>query len=88
MAINIKDTITKEIMQDGVEAMAFDEVREVGAEEVFEIGGISGANAVGEVEETGDLESEGRGGGEHVSDPVMETVAVLDKTNEVSNEWI
>lgn len=88
MAINIKDTITKEIMQDGVESMAFHKIVKVGAEKVVQIGRISSANAVREVQETSYLESKRRGGAEHVSDPVMKTVAVLDQSNEVSDERI
>lgn len=88
MTINIKDTITKKITEDRVEAIAFYEVGEVGSKEVLNISWISSANAVGEVEETSDLESQGRSGGEHVSDPVMKTVAVSNESKEVSNEWI
>ena len=88
MAINIKDTITKEIMQDRVESMAFHKIVKVGAEKVVQIGRISSANAVREVQETSYLESKRRGGAEHVSDPVMKTVAVLDQSNEVSDERI
>lgn len=88
MTINIKDTITKKIMEDRVEPVAFNKVGEVGSKEVLNISGISSANAVGEVEEASDLESKGRSGGEHVSDPVMKTVAVSNESDEVSNEWI
>lgn len=44
-------------MEDGGVTVAFDVVREVGTEEVVEVGGVSGANTVGEVEKAVDLES-------------------------------
>lgn len=55
---------------------------------MLEVGGVGGADAVGEVEEAVDLESESWGGGEHVGDPVMEAVAVTEEADDVSDEWV
>lgn len=78
VAIDIKDSISKEFMEDVMEARAFDVVGEVGGEEVVNVEGIGSADAVGGVEEGVDLESEGRGSGKHVSNPVVEAVAVAE----------
>ena len=61
-----------------MEARAFDVVGEVGDEEVGDVEGIGSADAMGGVEEGIDLESEGRGCGKHVRNPVVEAMAVAE----------
>ena len=34
------------------------------------------------------MECERRGGGKHVGYPIVETVAVAEETDEVSDEWV
>lgn len=85
MTIDIENTITKEFIEDAVEARAFDVVWEVQVEEVFEVCGVCGADSMGEVKEGTDSESRRWGLGEHFGDPVMESMAVSKEACEVSN---
>lgn len=78
VAIDVKDSISKEFMEEVMEAGAFDVVGEVGDEEVVDVEWVSSADAMGGVEEGVDLESEGRGSRKHVSNPVVEAVAVAE----------
>lgn len=59
-----EDAMAEEIWEDGVEALAFDVVGEVGAEEMVDDGGVGFADAVVEAERAGDLDGVGWGGGE------------------------
>ncbi|KAI3828988.1 hypothetical protein L1987_03101 [Smallanthus sonchifolius] len=69
-------------LEDGGVTAALDVVMEVGAEEVFEV------DAVREAEKAVNLESDRRGGGEHVCDLIVEAVAVAEESDEVSDEWV
>lgn len=55
--VDVEDAVAEELGEDVVEARAFDVVLEVGVEEVIDVGGVGGADAMGEVEEGADLES-------------------------------
>lgn len=88
ITITIKNTTTKKLLQNGRVPVAFDVVIEIWSEDVFNGGGVGGANAVREAEETGDLESEWWGCWEHVGDPVVEAVAVAEEADEVADEWV
>ncbi|KAJ0483097.1 hypothetical protein HanRHA438_Chr13g0619171 [Helianthus annuus] len=88
VTVGVEYAVAEEFMQDGGVTVAFDVVKEVVAEEVVEVGGVGGADAVGEVEEAVDLEGERWGGGEHVGDPVVEAVAVAEEADEVADEWV
>lgn len=57
MGIGVEDAVAEELGEDFVEARAFDVVLEVGVEEVVDVGGVGGADAVGEIEEGADSES-------------------------------
>ncbi len=57
MGVDVEDAVAEELGEDVVEARAFDVVLEVGVEEVLDIGGVGGADAMGEVEEGADSES-------------------------------
>lgn len=88
MGVRIEDAAAEEFMEDGGVTVALDVIGEVRAKEVVKVGGVGGADTVGEVEKAVDLESERRGGGEHVGDPIVESVAVAEEADEVADEWV
>lgn len=86
--IGVEDAVAEEVVEDGVEAGAFDEVGEVGAEDVLEVSWVGSAYVVREGEKAVHLEGEGWGGGKHVGRPVVEAVAVAEESDEVSDYWV
>lgn len=67
---------------------AFDIVREVRAKKMIQVGRVGSANAIRKAKEAIDLKGEIWGGGEHVSNPIMETVAVAEESNDISNHRV
>lgn len=78
LAVDNKDSISKKLVEAVTEARAFDVVGEIGDEEVADVEGIGGADAMGDVKEGVDLDSEGRGFGNHFGNPVVEAMAVAE----------
>lgn len=88
VSVYVEDPMAKKLLEDRVKARAFDIIGEIGAEEMVNISRVSGADAVGESEESVDLDGRRVGGGEHVGDPVVEAVAVAEEPDEVSDHRI
>lgn len=88
ITVDVEDALAEEIVKYVVETGAFNIVREVGEEEVADVGGIDGADDVGEVEEGVNLESGGRGLREEVGDPVVEAVEVSEEAEKVSDDGV
>lgn len=57
-AVDVEDAVSEEFVEDGLEAGSFDEVGEIGAEEVVEVSWVGSGDAVRETEEAVDLEGE------------------------------
>lgn len=55
---------------------------------MVKIGGVGGADAVREAEDSVDLDGQRGGGGEHIGDPVMEAVTVAEESDEVSDHRV
>ncbi|KAK6936952.1 hypothetical protein RJ641_033982 [Dillenia turbinata] len=88
MRIDVEDAMAEQVVEIIAESRPFDEVGEVGAEEMAYVGRVRSADAMGEVEEGVDLKSGGRSGGEHVRDPIVESVMISEESNEVSDQRI
>lgn len=88
VAVDVEDSIAEELMEDVMKARTFDVIGEVGDEEVVDVEGVGSADAMGGVEEGVDLESEGRGSGKHVSNPVVEAVVVAEESDQVSDDRV
>lgn len=85
VTVHIEDAITEELVEDGTEPVAFDVVLKVESQEVIEIGLVGGADTVGEAEYAVNLDcKDGMGAGcgsEQFGHPIVEAVAVTDKTD-------
>ncbi|KAB1200005.1 hypothetical protein CJ030_MR0G008649 [Morella rubra] len=57
MTVDVEDAIAKELREEVAEVRAFDVVREVGMEEVVNVGGIGGEDAMGEAKKVAKFDS-------------------------------
>lgn len=55
---------------------------------MVKVGRVGSANAMRKAKEAIDLKGEMWGGREHVRNPIMEAVAVLEEANDISNQRV